>query len=359
MEERILYSQCWEDPLILNEALKVNTEDIVLSISSAGDNSLYLLTMNPKKIISIDSNYLQNFILEFKVAGIKTLNHKDFLELIGILESDKREELYNKIRVKLNPKCREYWDKNPTLIRQGIIHSGKFESYLSKFRNYIIPLSHSKKDIKELLSLNSLDEQKFFYNDKWNNLMWRITFKIFFSKTIMKIFGRDKNFFDHNKNKNISEHYYKRTFDGLTKIPIKNNYFLNYILLKKYDLNNLPEYLKEKNFDLIKQNIDKLKIITSDINTYLKKQEDNSFSKFNLSDIFELFSQEDYEKMLREILKKSKNNAIICYWNNLVYRNKHPSTNNKIVKDFQISKKLFSKDRVFFYNDFIVEQIKK
>ena len=225
MEERILYSQCWEDPLILNEALQVNTKDIVLSISSAGDNSLYLLSKNPKKIISIDSNSIQNFILEFKVTGIKTLNYKEFLELIGILESNEREELYNKIRVKLNPKCRKYWDNNLTLIKQGITHTGKFESYLSKFRNYIVPLSHSKKDIKELLSLNSLDEQKNFYNDKWNNLMWRITFKVFFSKTIMKIFGRDHNFFKHNKNKNISEHYFKRTSDGLTKIPIKNNYF--------------------------------------------------------------------------------------------------------------------------------------
>lgn len=359
MNQKILYSQCWEDPLIVGEALQINSKDVVLSISSAGDNSLFLLSKNPKKIISIDYNPLQNFVLEFKVAGIKTLSHREFLILIGILESDNKEELYSKIRFKLNPKCREYWDNHLNLIKQGIIHIGKFENYLTKFRNYIIPLSHSKKEIKELLSLDSLTKQKNFYDTKWNNLIWRITFKIFFSKTVMALFGRDSKFFQYNRIKNISKHFFRRTFEGLTKIPISDNYFLHYILLKKYKPNNLPEYLKEENYSLIKKNINKLKIITSDIHTYLKKQGNGTFTKFNLSDIFELYSQEEYENIIKEILRKSKNNTIIIYWNNLVKRNDHLRLNKNIIRDLETSKKLFLKDRVFFYGDFIVEKIKK
>ena len=52
----INYSQCWEDPAVLNEALAINSQDIVLSITSGGDNTLALLLRNPQRVISIDLN---------------------------------------------------------------------------------------------------------------------------------------------------------------------------------------------------------------------------------------------------------------------------------------------------------------
>ena len=65
-------------------------------------------------------------------------------------------------------------------------------------------------------------------------------------------------------------------------------------------------------------------------------------------------SQEKYEKIISSIAEKSKSETIICYWNNLVKRNSHPNVKT-LIKN-KISKKLFSKDRVFFYSDFIIEK---
>ena len=53
MNKKILYSQGWEDPKILENALNILEKDKILSISSAGDNSLFLLSKDPKKIVSM------------------------------------------------------------------------------------------------------------------------------------------------------------------------------------------------------------------------------------------------------------------------------------------------------------------
>lgn len=49
MENDILYGQCWEDPKILFKAIRPSKGDLIISISSAGDNSLSLLQFPVKK----------------------------------------------------------------------------------------------------------------------------------------------------------------------------------------------------------------------------------------------------------------------------------------------------------------------
>ena len=45
----IRYAQCWEDADLLVEALDVKPGDVCLSIASAGDNALALLTRHPAR----------------------------------------------------------------------------------------------------------------------------------------------------------------------------------------------------------------------------------------------------------------------------------------------------------------------
>ena len=98
MKKQIInYSQCWEDPVILNEALAINSQDTVLSITSGGDNTLALLLQHPQRIISIDFNKTQNYLLELKIAAIQALNHEELLEFLGANKSYHREELFKKV----------------------------------------------------------------------------------------------------------------------------------------------------------------------------------------------------------------------------------------------------------------------
>jgi S-adenosylmethionine-diacylglycerol 3-amino-3-carboxypropyl transferase len=353
--KEILYSQCWEDPIVLSKALKINLKDIVLSISSGGDNTLYLLSKSPKKIISIDINQKQNFLLELKSNSIKYLDYEKCLSFLGFLNDENRVSTYQKLREFLSRECRHYWDKNLRDVKKGVIHSGKFESYLRIFRNIILPISHSKKDRKRLLSLDRLSEQKNFYDSKWDSFLWRITFKVFFSKFLMKLLGRDIKFFEYNKNKSIAKHYLGKTEYGLTKIPIKSNYFLHYILFGEYNLGFLPEYMKEENFYKIRKNLSKLKIVTGEVKSYILKNKKIKFSKFNFSDVFEVYSQKEYECIIRDLASISNKGTIICYWNNLVERKFH-GVKKWYPEDYKI-KSLSKIDRVFFYNSLRIEKL--
>ena len=110
--EIINYSQCWEDPLLLNEALEINAQDTVLSITSGGDNTLFLLLKQPKKIVSIDFNPVQNYLLELKIATLKALPHGEVLEFLG--ESGARFLLFA--------------HSNVTLMLTGIVPPGPVPS---------------------------------------------------------------------------------------------------------------------------------------------------------------------------------------------------------------------------------------
>ena len=80
---RIRYAQCWEDADILLEGLDIQPGDHCLSIASAGDNALAMLTKEPAKVVAVDLNPAQLYCVELRVAAFRTLEHTELLELIG------------------------------------------------------------------------------------------------------------------------------------------------------------------------------------------------------------------------------------------------------------------------------------
>lgn len=352
----INYSMCWEDPEVLNRALEISNKDDVLSIVSGGENLFAILLNNPKSLVGIDINKEQIYIAKLKIAAIKTLNFEEFIQFLGFNSYDNRLNLFNKIKSNLTNEEIEYWKNHNNFIDRGIIHCGKFERYLEKFRRYFLPLIISKKKINQFLDLDSSEDQEEFYKKYWNTWRFRLIFRLFFSKKSIKK-GRDKQYFNYSKKENISDHYFMRTKYALTKIPIKTNYFMQYILTGKILASfKYHPYLDRDNFKLLKQSVDKIKFINRSVNEYIKEQGDNKFSKFNLSDIFELNSQNEYENLMEEIIRLSKKNGKVCYWNNLVPRFKHIKNKNLIIDNFT-SNNLHSKDRVHFYSRFILENI--
>lgn len=80
--EKINYSACNEDSRSEIEALNINENDVILCITASGARSLDLLVKNPKKIVSIDFNKTQNFLLSLKIAAYQGLNYDEFLSFL-------------------------------------------------------------------------------------------------------------------------------------------------------------------------------------------------------------------------------------------------------------------------------------
>lgn len=358
-KEIINYSQCWEDTEILLEALKISNDDIVLSITSGGDNTITLLLCNPIRITSIDLIPGQNHLLELKLAAAKALNYKDYLSFLGVRDSSNRNNLFLRVKPHLTTKASLFWNNHYTAIEKGVLNSGRFEKFLNLFRKYLLPLVHSNKIVTQFIEISSLEEQRKFYKKYWNTKRWRIYFRLATSSYVLKYLARQRGMYKYTKMKIVSSDYLKRLDSNLFNVPISDNYFLHYCLTGRFT-KVLPPYLQEKVHTLLRKNkISNLSIVSSDILTHLKSAPDNSYTKFNLSDIFEALSDEEANSIWEEIIRVSKNGATVVYWDNLLPRPVPPGFSGIVKVEKQLQEKLFQKDRVFFYGGLHIYKVDK
>jgi S-adenosylmethionine-diacylglycerol 3-amino-3-carboxypropyl transferase len=170
----------------------------------------------------------------------------------------------------------------------------------------------------------------------------------------------DKAFYKYLEPTFSFEKYYRSAvMRAVTELPVKENYFLAYILLGNYPDNNLPVYLKKENYDIIRSRVDRIKSVTSGCHEYMRTLPIDTISKFNFTNIFEWMSVEEFTLLLLETLRIAKDGAVITYRNHLVTRNRPEIFADKIIPDMKLALELRKKDRSFIYKAYVVERINK
>lgn len=351
----IRYAQVWEDAEVLIEGLDIKEDDNILSIASAGENAISMLIKNPNKVYAIDLNTNQIACSEFKVICYKYLDYEECMNLIGVFKCDNRLDLFDKIKDKLSEGTKKYLEENIEVVKNGIIHAGKFENYFHIFGQKVLPLIHSKKTRQELLEKKTREERLEFYDKKWNNMRWNLLFRIFFSRAVMGALGRDKAFFRY-VNVNVAEHILERTKYAITELDTSENSYLHYIINSEYD-KVLPVAYRRENFDIIKKNIDKVVLLSESIESFIDRDDVDYISKYNLSDIFEYMSDEQMCSILEKMFTKSKSGSRIAYWNMLADKRASKYFEKLDYKE-ELSNELLKKDKAFFYSKLIIEEIK-
>lgn len=351
----IRYAQVWEDADILLDALNVGPGSRCLSIASAGDNALALLSKSPEKVYAIDLNPAQLHCLALRVAAFKRLQHLELLELIGSRPSQRRPQLYQACREVMDTETRVFWDQRPADIASGIGHAGKFEHYFALFRKRIIPLIHSRKRIDQLFGQKPIEARRDFYAQSWNSWRWRTLFALFFSRFTMGRLGRDPAFFNYVEG-SVADRILERTRYALTELDPTANPYLQWILCGEHR-SALPCYLREENFESIRQNIDRLEWRLCTVEAFAETVRDEKFDTYNLSDIFEYMSPENMETILEALLAISRPGARLAYWNMLAPRSRPESMADRIKELDTLSQSLFRQDKAFFYSRFVVEEV--
>lgn len=352
----IRYAQVWEDADILLDALNIPEGSICVSICSAGDNALAMLTRHPKKVYAVDLNPTQIHCLKLRIAAFKTLTHDELLELIGSRKSNRRETLYQKCRNELEDDSRRFWESFPEHITNGIGHAGKFERYFATFRTKVLPLVHSAKSIDALLENKPPEQRLEFYENNWNTWRWRLLFRIFFSRTVMGRLGRDPALFKYVEGK-VADRILARTRHALTELDTSANPYLQWIL-KGTHIDALPCYLREANFNTIRKNIEHIEPRLCTLEELCEELPEQSVSGFNLSDIFEYMSEANTEALLKRLLKSSANGCRFAYWNMLAPRNRPHSLASQLSPCQNLAESLFEQDKAFFYSRFVVEEVR-
>ncbi len=353
---KIRYAQCWEDADILLEGLAIRPGDTCLSIASAGDNALAMLARGPARVIALDLNPAQIHCLELRVAAYHRLEHPELLELVGSRPSSRRMTLYQKCRDNLSPGARAFWERNQPAIRAGIGGAGKFENYFRLFRERLLPLVHSRRTIDDLLQSRDRESRFEFYNRRWNNLRWQLLFRLFFSRFMMGRLGRDPAFFRYVEG-NVATKILDRTRHALTELEPAENPYLQWILTGRHTT-ALPFALRPENFEAIRGNLDALEWRLQSIEDFVSSEEDVRIDRFNLSDIFEYMSEENFHRLLETLLKVATPGARLAYWNMLAPRRSPDHMRPRLLPLQEESEKLHRLDKAFFYSAFVLEEVK-
>ncbi len=354
-----LYAQCWEDPAMDREAFRIRNTDVVFSITSGGCNVLAFLADSPRKIISLDLNPFQNYLLDFKMNAFRRLEYNETLELLGVVESSRRRSLYVKIRSGLSSNSRSYWDGQAGKIEHGVIDSGRFEEYMKMIR-VLLRMTIGDSAIESMFDARDSAGRESVFDSKWNNLRWQFLTNVILSRSTMSFLFTKAFFAQLDTGFSFGNHFAERARTALIFLNPRESSFLTYILLGGYACDeSLPEYLKRENYDRIRANLDRLEIVTGSCADYFARLPRGCITRFNFTNIFEWMPADQFEATLRETIRVAGDNAVMTYRNLLVHREHPRSLDGFIKSDTTLAGRLHESDRSFMYNNYVVEHIHK
>jgi S-adenosylmethionine-diacylglycerol 3-amino-3-carboxypropyl transferase len=350
----IRYASVWEDADVLCEALApAAAGGRLLSIASAGDNALALLTLDPAEVVAADLSPVQLACVELRIAAFRHLDHPRLLAFLGTAPAADRAETYRSLRGELSADARAFWDGQPEAIAGGVIHAGKFERYLRAFRTRILPFVHPRRRIDRLREKRTIREQEAFYAREWDTWRWRLLFRLFFSRTVMGRMGRDPAFFSHVEG-SVGSRILARTRHALTALPVHSNPYVAYIMTGNYPPEALPRYLRPEWFETIRSRIGRVRLVQAPVET----AGEGPFDGYNLSDIFEYMSPAEHDRCYGALVDRAAPGARLVYWNLLAPRARPDALADRVQPLRETADALHARDLAWFYGALHVDQVR-
>lgn len=350
----IRYAQLWEDADVLTQALGTGTGHTLVSICSAGDNALAMLTLDPAKVVVLDLSPAQIACLHLRIAAYKQLTHDEFLALMGARPSSQRLALLEKVMAELDAPTQAFWHSlADDVARFGVGGVGKFERYFRIFRTYFLPLVHRRETLDGIFVPRSRAERQEYYTTHFNTWRWRVLLKVFFSRFVMGRMGRDKAFFDHVEG-SPAQHVARRVQHAAVDTDPAQNPYLHWIMTGTHG-DALPMAWRAEHFDVIKARLDRLDIRLGSLEAFIASGE--KADGFNLSDIFEYMSPETFATVYGSLLGAAAPKARLVYWNMMAPRRVPKAHASKVARIKDLEDQLKAQDKAFFYSDFVIEEV--
>jgi betaine lipid synthase len=160
--DEYIYAFNWEDPRVDCRLLNIQKDDVVLTITSAGDNILDYLLEGPRRVHAVDLNPNQNHLLELKVAAFSALSYSDTWKLFGEgRHHDFRSLLINKLSPHMSGHALQYWLNHTQVFtsRRGLYESGG-SGLAIKVVRLLFKFFGLTSKVRTFCNVETLNEQK-------------------------------------------------------------------------------------------------------------------------------------------------------------------------------------------------------
>jgi len=278
----LVYNTCWEDPRLDRVALELKPTDNVLVITSAGCNALDYALTETNHVYAVDMNPRQNALLELKLAGIRKLDYGTFFEIFGCgYSADARQIYQQQLRPELTSWARSYWDRRINYFgnrRRPFYFRGTSGAFARLINVYINRFVRVRRHVDDLLAADSVEEQREIYDKHIHPKFWTRAMRFTLNRdTTLSMVGVPK----------AQRRQVENQYDGgivqfiedcvesvFARLPIHDNYFWRVYLKGCYSPECCPEYLKQANFQRLKDGlVDRVSVHTDSVQGFLEKNE--------------------------------------------------------------------------------------
>jgi S-adenosylmethionine-diacylglycerol 3-amino-3-carboxypropyl transferase len=290
----LVYNQCWEDPALDREALRLAPQDRLIAITSAGCNVLDY-ALSGASVLAVDANPRQNHLLELKLAGIRRLGHASFFELFGNGASPRAWEMYfDALRRELSPPARAFWDRalvafDPKLARGGSFYytgSSGFFAYL--VRRYVDLVPGLRRGVDRLMDAPDLERQRVVFEDEVRaRFLRRGALSLMGSNGALALVG-----VPGPQRRLVAAHpggvagFLAACLEHVVGLGLlRENYFWAVYVRGRYEASRCPAYLTRDGFERLKAGgVDRVSFTTGFFADALRAHGRDGFSAFVLLD---------------------------------------------------------------------------
>ena len=266
-----IYSVNWEDPIVDKPILKIGPEDVVLTLTSGGCNTLHLAAHGAKHVASVDLNPAQSALCELKVQAIKRLEYEDVWKMFGEGKHENIAEIFeSKLAPWLSQGSLNFWSKKLHYFQDGLYYHGAMGKVLLAVYWLQVVFGYRKKFLR-FTSAKTIEEQREIWTSFWfvklflfmPNLVFTfmqyILTLIFLNKAVcwlgLGVPPRQYNLIGSD-GRGMCE-YAGATLNGaaMNTLMSNDNYFYKVCLTGSFTKDSCPEYLKESCFKKLKDGL--------------------------------------------------------------------------------------------------------
>jgi len=159
-----IYAFNWEDPRVDHHLLNIGHDDVILAITSAGDNILDYLQKSPRRVHAVDLNPNQNHLLELKVASFSALGYEDVWKIFGEGKHPEfRKLLISRLSPHLSSHAFQYWLEHTHIFTskssKGLYETGGSRHAIKMVR-YLFKIFRLESEVQKLCEARTLSEQR-------------------------------------------------------------------------------------------------------------------------------------------------------------------------------------------------------
>ncbi len=326
--QRLVYNQIWEDPVVDLEALRIEPESRLLTISSGGCNVLNYLLADPARIVAVDLNPAHLALTRLKLAAVRHLpDHDTFFRLFGSGADPEAEELYRRyLRPHLDYATRAWWERRRSPIgkrRLSYLADGLYRhGLLGRYIGFLHVLARlTGGDPKRMLEATTIDEQHQLFA-KW-------VAPIFATRAVKALCGIPAALYslgippaqfdalrDDADGGDLATLYMERLRRLACDFPLEENYFAWQAFGRRYGVKPegpMPDYLKPQSFATLGLRAARVETRLASVTDFLSHEADASMDRYVLLDAQDWMGPPQLRQLWQEIDRTARPEARVIF----------------------------------------------